>query len=657
MLLNNGANSGRYEGTIFGWLFGDGKRIYDDGSVYESQFLFGIPRGMGKMTYADGAVYEGEFLDGEPRGKGKISYEDGRVYEGDFLGERHWMGKITNAYGTVYQGEFLDGVQLGKGKRTYKDGTSYEGEFQEGIPHGRGAKTNIAGHRFIGEFRNGAFLEGIMEVGHTTVYNVEHRNGRLEGRIGNLIVYLHQGKFDEDGMWHGEARWDDHPFGRYEGGIRDGVPHGKGKLTRGTGIVYEGEFSGSWPAREGKLIIPPTRGRARYWPTFSSGAIYEGEISQNLLPDGLGRLETNGSVCSGEFNFTEWTLHLKYGQCTFPDGMKYKGDVRFPSWRGTGEYTSPSGVVYNGMIESGSSPAGMGLVDITSYNVTVTYPDASVFRGRNVGHQHALGENYIVGIGQVDYGAFVQWTGKVPYNFRRILPYGDNMPMEKEKMVYSDGDVYSPFGKRLGVVDQNLKPHGRGEMVYANGLIYWGQFSHGQPDGTEGYVGLPSGDRLYAGDGLRGYGYTGPPFLIQAAKDGNLSALHQLLKAGFDPDVQDGNGYTPLHSFVWGRKDDGFTMETIRILLRAGADPNVPDRRGNTVLHAVVYVGPTAAVPLLLAHGADPEKMDRDGVTLSVTACGTYPGQLLIASILGVPLGDLGNYAHCKRLLADRRGR
>ena len=67
--------------------------------------------GQGRFTYADGSVYEGEFLNGVPFGKGICYYLNGAVYEGMWRHhEPHGQGKMTLENGIVHRGTWQKGV-------------------------------------------------------------------------------------------------------------------------------------------------------------------------------------------------------------------------------------------------------------------------------------------------------------------------------------------------------------------------------------------------------------------------------------------------------------------------------------------------------------------------------------------------------------------
>lgn len=89
--------------------------------------------------------------------------------------------------------------------------------------------------------------------------------------------------------------------------------------------------------------------------------------------------------------------------------------------------------------------------------------------------------------------------------------------------------------------------------------------------------------------------------LFEAAEDGELSDIEELLRAGANVNaVIDGDG-TPL----MGAANDGH-LEAVRLLLDRGANPNIPvDGDGNALIVAASE-GHFEIVRLLLDRGADP---------------------------------------------------
>jgi len=80
---------------------GKAKVKYDDGAVYEGEYVKGKAHGKGRVTF-DGCVYEGDWVDGKYHGQGRRTWSDGSFYEGGFEnGEIHGFGKSVDKYGDI----------------------------------------------------------------------------------------------------------------------------------------------------------------------------------------------------------------------------------------------------------------------------------------------------------------------------------------------------------------------------------------------------------------------------------------------------------------------------------------------------------------------------------------------------------------------------
>ncbi|KAI8799507.1 ankyrin repeat-containing domain protein [Cladochytrium replicatum] len=68
---------------------------------------------------------------------------------------------------------------------------------------------------------------------------------------------------------------------------------------------------------------------------------------------------------------------------------------------------------------------------------------------------------------------------------------------------------------------------------------------------------------------------------LYAGPDYDLNALNELLSRGIDPNIQDPNGYTPLHA-----ASSYAQLDSIRLLvIQYGANVNIADQDGDTPLH------------------------------------------------------------------------
>ena len=90
--------------------------------------------------------------------------------------------------------------------------------------------------------------------------------------------------------------------------------------------------------------------------------------------------------------------------------------------------------------------------------------------------------------------------------------------------------------------------------------------------------------------------------LFTAAVGGDLAEVERLVVGcGVDPNVQDKDGYTPLHYAAWKGHH-----KVVELLLEHGANPNIQKHDGETPLHLAVWEGHHKVVELLLEHGANP---------------------------------------------------
>jgi len=145
-----------------------------------------------------------------------------------------------------------------------------------------------------------------------------------------------------------------------------------------------------------------------------------------------------------------------------------------------------------------------------------------------------------------------------------------------------------------------------------------------------------------------------------------LDPAQLLLRAGADPNQQDGNGAAAIHgTAIWSEKDPdlaltllkehgaeidvrnhqgmtalliaaryGTSIRTMKGLLSHGADPNARDDEGNTLLHAAAMnskAGNLERYDWVLAIGADPDSVNDAGQTPLDRARVTGNAELLAA--------------------------
>jgi len=104
--------------------------------------------------------------------------------------------------------------------------------------------------------------------------------------------------------------------------------------------------------------------------------------------------------------------------------------------------------------------------------------------------------------------------------------------------------------------------------------------------------------------------------LYKACRWNNLAEARRLLDAGADPNIQDGDGWTPLQHAC----SRGYT-DIVRLLIDHGADVNARDRDSWTPLRRACYRDRPDLARLLLGHGADPCARDNDNASALDHSC------------------------------------
>ena len=193
--------------------------------------------------------YVGEFKNNKVSGQGKLFYDDGGLYDGE------WLSNKFNGYGTlktngyVYRGQFLNDVVDGIGVMELSSGSKYDGQFKKGLFHGTGTYLWKNGNKYLGQFENGKrtgegkfiFANGASYSGtfknskydgygvytwkDGTTYTGEHKNGLANG-FGTR-------KWSLNSKWSGD---------KYVGNFKDDKRHGSGKYIYKDGTIEKGTW-------------------------------------------------------------------------------------------------------------------------------------------------------------------------------------------------------------------------------------------------------------------------------------------------------------------------------------------------------------------------------------------------------------------------------
>lgn len=150
-----------------------------------------------------------------PDGQGTYTYADGQIWEGTWKnGEKDGHMMVSGPHGTQLDIEYRDGKKIrGEGTCVYKDKTKQIGKWDNVLQRGSGTIDFPDGRHYQGEWRT---IPGAPDL--------------------------------PDGQ--GTMTW---PDGKtYTGTLRDGIPHGFGKMTQPNGTISDGWW------QNGNFIKPAT---------------------------------------------------------------------------------------------------------------------------------------------------------------------------------------------------------------------------------------------------------------------------------------------------------------------------------------------------------------------------------------------------------------
>lgn len=262
----------------------------------------------------------------------------------------------------------------------------------------------------------------------------------------------------------------------YEGSLRDGRPHGEGRLVWPSGAVYEGPFRDGQPHGEGRLVR-------------ASGRVYEGPFVRGVA-HGEGRVTyPSGGRYQGDFRNGE---PHGAGSYVWANGVTYEGEVRHGELQGHGRLTHPNGTVYEGGFENGDFE-GKG---------TLRSADGSVYEGEfHADEFHGLGtlrnadgssytgafeEGLFHGEGRWDTGAGAafegrfqhgEFTGRGTYRTEGGFVYaGDFVEWDFN----GHGTAVTPGGSIYVGAFRDDRFHGQGRLVRPDGRVYVGGFEEGR---------------------------------------------------------------------------------------------------------------------------------------------------------------------------------
>ena len=148
-----------YEGSrdSNGKMSGKGIYRWDDGDVYDGEYLDGLRHGLGVERFASGTIYEGEFRASKKSGHGIFRYANGDVYEGGYLNDlMSGYGIYRYHNGDIYEGGMQNGLSSGYGIMRYANGRVYEGQWLNDKKSGHGVVRGADGTII----QEGRYLDG-----------------------------------------------------------------------------------------------------------------------------------------------------------------------------------------------------------------------------------------------------------------------------------------------------------------------------------------------------------------------------------------------------------------------------------------------------------------------------------------------------------------
>ena len=224
-------------------------------------------------------------------GKGNIRLNDGIEIDGDFSNVKYLKGIITYPSGKIEKGIFLNYILI-EGERSFED-FKLEGFFKDGIlVNGRISDND--------HFDEGTFDDYILIEGKRVVDD-----------------FIFEGKFDKEsrGLIQGRVIRNDNII--YEGELKDGRPHGRGKYFKNDSKL-EGTFE------NGELID----GKILYYDDIHEGK-FENEnlikgtknhFSEQILEEGTFE---KGYLVQGKKTFLDSNNEIEEGK--FKDGFLVEG--------------------------------------------------------------------------------------------------------------------------------------------------------------------------------------------------------------------------------------------------------------------------------------------------------------------------------------------
>lgn len=272
-----------------------GCRWFPNGDYFEGQLKGNLPNGPGRYEwYKDGVLiskYDGDWKDGVMNGSGRLDQQTtwfkGAFQDGQFLRGDVFISYSSKSY---YKGQFAAKKRNGEGVFVDEEGGVYEGTYVDNeLVNGKATFRLPDGRKYTGTFVNGK-ASGYAKISADNgsyLYEGGTREGRPHG-TGELVY--------STGPQPGSTN-------KYSGMFTDGKFHGQGQLSIekrpiGQEVRLEGPFK--WQKANTASISPDAGVIISYSGSFSNGDLaigkifmvnctYEGDLV-NLVPHGDGTI-------------------------------------------------------------------------------------------------------------------------------------------------------------------------------------------------------------------------------------------------------------------------------------------------------------------------------------------------------------------------------
>lgn len=248
----------------------------------------------------------------------------------------------------------------------------------------------------------------------------------------------------------------------YEGNVMHGKKHGFGILRYSNGAIYEGEYE------HGRRC-----GKGRF--NFENGNIYNGEWKDGKMWGKGEYFYKDGDRYEGDFVEDKFDGHGVY---YYSNGDSYEGDFVLDLRHGKGKLTMKGRGIYEGDFYR-NKITGRGV--FTYWNAVEVDNNEAKDDGSSINTNNDTVQNHALQNG----GRYLSYKGE----------WVDFKKHGKGELVFANGDVYTgdfrkdmragfglmvfASGKRYSGEWKKDYPHGPGRVSYPNGEVYEGVWRHG----------------------------------------------------------------------------------------------------------------------------------------------------------------------------------